>query len=335
MGRFAKLLVAAACSVALPLLAGCAAETDDEAAASDEAAILSKECTPLVSSWMDTKRIDADGGKLSLRVGEARPERGAPVADILYLHGFADRMDNHKPLFDEWTKRGARVISFEYPSHGETCGASLARYTFTDLVDLASYVEGKTVEDRQRPLYLAGWSTGGLIATRLVQGHRKLSRPVAGSMLFAPGIDVQVVLDKVTVESLTSHPAPPHTGPIAPKRPSLYALFSGGLLLQAHAAREEAYPNVPTIIFAGGDESDTYADSPGLRRWVSEQRQIAATQGATSAITGVACEGGKHELDNEIEPMGQQVRSMAGEFFTATSRKEAYAAPSPGPCRAF
>ncbi|HSO40026.1 MAG TPA: hypothetical protein VLT33_46180, partial [Labilithrix sp.] len=177
-----------------------------------------------------------------------------------------------------------------------------------------------------------GWSTGGLIATRLAQGYREVSRPIAGAMLFAPGIDVHVVLGEVTLDSLTSLAAPPHTGPIAPSRPSLFALFSAGLLLQAHEARSEPFPAaVPTVLFTGGERSDTYADTAGLQAWVGEQRERA--DAATIAL--VSCEGGKHELDNEAEPMGRQVRSMAGEFFAAATKHKPYVAPSPGPCKAL
>jgi alpha-beta hydrolase superfamily lysophospholipase len=324
-------LLTMALTVALPLAIGaCTSHEATEPSVSSEAAF-TDECRPLPASWMNTKRISVDGGNAQLRVGEARPASGEPVADILYLHGFSDRMDNHKPLFDQWTKRGARVVAFEYPSHGESCGLGLGAYTFTDLVDFATVVEKDMVEDQKRPLYLAGWSTGGLIATRLAQGYRDVSRPIAGTMLFAPGIAVHVVLGEVTLDSLTSLAHPPHTGPIAPTRPALYALFSAGLLLQSHEARSEPFPaTIPTILFTGGEQSDTYADTAGLQAWVGEQRERAEP----ANIALVTCEGGKHELDNEAEPMGQEVRSMAGEFFSATTMHEPYVAPSAGPCNA-
>ena len=319
-----KLLTIALSTVALPLTIGaCTSHVAAEPPVSSESAF-TFECSPLPASWMKTKRLSVDGGNVQLRVGEARPS-GEPVADILYMHGFSDRMDNHKPLFDQWTKRGARVVAFEYPSHGETCGLGLEAYTFTDFVDFATVVEKDMVEDEKRPLYLAGWSTGGLIATRIAQGYRDVSRPVAGTMLFAPGIAVHVVLGEVTLDSLTSIAHPPHTGPIAPTRPALYGLFSAGLLLQSYEARNEPFPaTIPTILFTGGEKSDTYADTAGLEAWVGEQRKHAAP----AKISLVTCEGGKHELDNEAEPIGQEVRSMAGEFFSAATKHKPYVAAS-------
>ncbi len=317
--------------LALGCLAACAAEPEpaDQEETQESGFSL---CRSLPESWMKTRRLSGGLSALNvqLRVGEALPSNGAPVADILYMHGFSDRMDNHKPLFDEWTKRGARVVSFEYPSHGETCGPGLSLFTVQDLTALAVTVEKEMSEDPERPLYVAGWSTGGLIATRLTQGAASLSRPIAGAMLFAPGVDVQLVLGAVTLDSLTSDPSPPHTGPISPTRPVTYPNFSGSLLVQATYARWQSIPStIPTLLFTGGDTEDTYANTPGLKKFVVDQRSGGAN------ITGVGCPGGKHELDNEAEPIGSTVRTMAGEFLDAAIAGDAYIAAAHPGCEAF
>ncbi len=80
-------------------------------------------CQPLVEQdWIRTYRQTLENGRLSIRIGVAEPQ-GETHGDILFFIGFADRVDNHKPLFDAWTAAGFRVIAYDYPSHGETCGS--------------------------------------------------------------------------------------------------------------------------------------------------------------------------------------------------------------------
>lgn len=91
-------------------------------------------------------------GLLKLRVGELRPN-GSPVGDVLYLHGFADRLDNHGPLFEAWTTAGLRVTSFDLPSHGENSGIrnKIDLYSFDELTALNKHVERVTREEDRRP----------------------------------------------------------------------------------------------------------------------------------------------------------------------------------------
>lgn len=294
--------LAVACSPPPP------AEEAETQATGDE--LLDVACKPLPESWMHTWRLPADDGRLQLRVGEARPE-GPIVGDVLFFHGFADRFDNHRPLFEEWTQRGFRVVSFEYPSHGETCGKSLAFYMYPALAKLAAEVERSLEEDADRPLLLAGWSMGGLLATRLVQGLAPLSRPVQGVMLLTPGVAVHAFLGRVEDETLTRNATPPHTGPIAPTRPSTWPIATN-LLYHAHVARTSPLPaGVPILTVVGGDEEDVYANSAGIRAWVTDQRNAGA------ASFGLSCAGGYHEIDNEPAPMGLQVQRSLGEFAEA------------------
>lgn len=261
---------------------------------------------------MATERVDADGGNVHLRIGVMAPA-GEPKGDVLFLHGFADRFDNHLPLFEGWRKLGLRVIAFDYPSHGETCGRGLDLYRIRGLAQLASFVEERTRPDHARPLVLAGWSTGGLVSVRLLQEPSlALGRPVSGAFLLAPGVDVKVLVGKmqfVTEETLTHHPDPPHRGPISPVSPLLTPLFSADLLVSAHRAREAAYPkDVPTFVVTGGQDDDVYANTAGVTSWVK------ARQREGGQLYGLSCGGGRHELDNEAEPMGDDVRTSGARF---------------------
>jgi alpha-beta hydrolase superfamily lysophospholipase len=307
-----------------------ACATPSEPVAADEADLRETPCKNLPTSWMKTWRTPADSGKLQLRVGEALPQ-GKPLGDILFLHGFADRFDNHRPLFEEWTRRGFRVVSFEYPSHGETCGRNLAFYLYPSLANLARQVERETVQDPDRPLLVAGWSMGGLLATRMLQGGlgEGFTRPVAGAMLLTPGVDVRVFLSAVSNETLTRNPDPPHTGPIQPTRPSTFPI-AANLLYHAGEAREHSLPpGVPVLTVVGGDEEDVYAKSKGIRNWALDQR----SRGADSI--GLACAGGYHEIDNEPAPMGPQVQYELGAFAESVIKNKAYASPRTGACQGF
>src|SRR5687768_12216015 len=52
-------------------------------------------------------------------------------SDAMFFIGFADRADNHGPLFRSLAAQGIRVISFDYPSHGESKCDRLDQEDFT------------------------------------------------------------------------------------------------------------------------------------------------------------------------------------------------------------
>lgn len=253
---------------------------------------------------------------LILRVGEYLPP-GPISGDVLYLPGFADRLDNHEPLFEEFNKQGFRVISFDYPSHGETFGEmnSLDYFSFSDLSHLAKYVEVKTQTDSRRPLVFAGWSTGGLLAIRMFQSNAFSSsaRKPAGLILYAPGVSVHPLVGKwrvVTERTLTHNPRPPHLGSIKPKSPLEFPAFAAKLLTNAELAQLETLPaNIPTLIFVGSPTADKYVKTQNVLKWTLSQRQKGVP------IFGIQCPNAAHELDNEpTELGGAEVRFSSGYF---------------------
>jgi alpha-beta hydrolase superfamily lysophospholipase len=301
-------LVAVAC--------GGADESTDPDVESGEADLVgfSTKCSDLSSvPGMTIERADADDGHVHLRIGIMAPQ-GEPKGDVLFLHGFSDRFDNHLPLFEGWRRAGMRVIAFDYPSHGETCGRGLDRYRINGIAKLASFVEKHTrPANDARPFLLAGWSTGGLVSVRMLQSSGiALERPVAGAFLLAPGVDVRFLVgDKqiVTQETLTHDPNPPHRGPISPKSPLQTPLFAADLTLNAGHARKDAYPTkVPTFVVTGGEEEDVYADTKGVVAWVEARQKEGAR------VYGLGCKDGRHELDNEAAPMGPDVQKSGVEF---------------------
>jgi alpha-beta hydrolase superfamily lysophospholipase len=262
-----------------------------------------------------------------VRVGVQDPDQ-TPIGDILYFHGFADRLDNHAPLFEEWNKKGFRVIAFDMPSHGKTVGTTLNLFTFSRLEEMARQVESATREEATRPLLLAGWSTGGLLAVRIVQsetGVPELGRPIAGMILFAPGISVYTQVGEpslrypfgqVTNRTLTHDPNPPHMGLPRPKSPGSDLEFAVALKINSLLSQHENYPaNLPTLVMMSEGTDDVYADSAVLADWIRAQNQNGAD------IKSIAYFGARHEIDNETEDFGgPQSRRLAADFAAGVLR---------------
>ncbi|MBY0386498.1 alpha/beta fold hydrolase [bacterium] len=163
------------------------------------------------------------------------PKQQEPKADVLFLIGFSDRADNHGPLFSQLTEKGFRVISFDYPSHGKTKCRSLGVYDLMSLARLTRSVLQSPGIQSDRPLYVSGWSTGGLLVYRMMQQEMFYFRDVKGLVLLAPGLAVYKIPGDwgvVTQESLLSNPNPPHRGEISPSSPLLYPLFGTDLIAQ-------------------------------------------------------------------------------------------------------
>lgn len=283
----------------------------------------------------ETRYLKVKKGLLTLRMGVFKA-KGPARGDILYLPGLGDRLDNHGPLFSSWTEQGFRVVSFDYPSHGGTYGPMnhLDFYNFNALMGLAEKVETATREETGRPLLLAGWSTGGLLATRLVQTSR-LERKPQGLILFSPGVSVYALIGEmgvITQRTLTSNPSPPHAGPIRPISPLPYPAFSAALLTNAALSRSQALAPIPTLLMMGGDETDRYVKVPQLRNWVQDQRGRQA-----SDLKAVQCQGARHEIDNEPGSVGPTVRNLSARFASAVLDGKGFLTGlSPtGVCQAF
>ncbi|MBI3547418.1 MAG: alpha/beta hydrolase [Elusimicrobia bacterium] len=256
-------------------------------------------------------------GSLDLRIGVDKPQ-GPIRGDVIYIHGFADQLDNHPMLFEELTKAGFRVISFDLPGHGENKGiqSDLGLYSFPSLASLVVEVEKRTREDAGRPLFIAGWSTGGLLAVRMAQmeSFKGSGRAVSGLILYAPGVSVHLFVGWygfVTMGTLSNNPEAPRAGGIQwhNRSPLFTPLFALRLLGNAWFWSGEPMPkSLPVLMFVGGDAEDAYAWSPGLRIWAADQRKSGAP------VTVVECMGARHELDNEKDPVGREVRAASAAF---------------------
>ena len=204
-------------------------------------------------------------------------------------------------------------------------------FSFKDLADLAAKVEEYTRPDEDRPLIIAGWSTGGLVVVRMLQKNWTSGfnrRPIDGAILFAPGVSVRKFpwtfgnrLGEVTDATLTHDPNPPHVSGVKPSSPfwsKLIFEFAPRLIDQSLHSQspKDPYPSdIPTLVFSGGDsERHVRKQAEVIRAWVAEKNAQRVKDGA-SPIVNVSCQHSMHEMDNELpEYGGVEVRNSAAEF---------------------
>lgn len=258
-----------------------------------------------------------------VRVIEQTPPHGTEIiGDVLFFIGYADRADNHEPLFSLLAQNGFKVVSFDYPSHGETNCGILNLHTYTSLMTIAGEVERAFRTSLKAPLILGGWSTGGLLAVRLLQTNFFTERIPAKLFLLAPGISVYPLVggDGIIREStLLSNPNPPHRGPITPISPLITPFFSTNLIANSLLAQHQDLPsNTQTLVILADDKEDLYAKSQIVRVWTRKQKM------AGRILTALQCLNSKHEIDNEVEPIGSTARESILAFLTnATVPKSA------------
>lgn len=273
------------------------------------------------------------GGAHRVRVGAVEPV-GEPVADVLFLHGHADRLDNHAALFGDLARAGVRVLSFDLPSHGETDAGAIDRWSTDDLAALAARVVRSTEQDPDRPFVLAGWSFGGLLATRFAQDpveRAAFGRPVRALVLESPAIVPLPFAggDGVSrLRALTHDLRAPVAGPPDPASPFLDPVFAGRLLAQAGTAAQTPLPSdLPTLVELGDD--DRYVDAPAVGRWAE---LVAPATGADVRV--VRCDRARHALDLEAWPVGPDARrAFVGFVRQAVRQPLAHPTDDEGSCR--
>lgn len=248
------------------------------------------------------------------------------VGQILFLHGYGDNSKNHKPLFDKFNESGIEVIAFDYPSHGKTTGElcdDLNSQTFGSLTEIAVRILQDTQKDV--PLVLAGWSTGGLHATRIAQvpDWKIHFKNLKGLILFAPGVSVQKCVGglfcNITNSTLNHNPALQNRE-ITPISPLLRPVFASHLLWNAYESWSDSLPiDIPVMVFMASD-SDKYVKTNNIKLWIQEKRK---NQGAK--IISFQCPKAYHEIDNEtIQFGGPFVRFEAASFAESVFTNKPY-----------
>jgi alpha-beta hydrolase superfamily lysophospholipase len=249
----------------------------------------------------------------SFRVVRVSPAE--PVADLIFLHGHADRVDNHKLLFAAWAAAGIHVVAVDLPSHGDTSARSIDAWTTSDLAALVGTLD-RRYGAAGRPLILAGWSYGGLLVTRIVQEPRHLAvlaRRPAATVLVVPAVDPLPLTggDGIARRRTLSHDPDSVLGPAAadprPASPLLNPIFAIRLLAEAWAARADRLPaGLPTLVVASDPVEDRYVRADGLIRWARVQNTAL-----------LACSGARHAVHLEPWPTGPTARQATVRFLAS------------------
>lgn len=275
---------------------------------------------PAAPGEVETRLAAGDvrsGESGSFRVVQTVPP--VPVADLIFLHGHADRVDNHEILFTTWAVAGIHVVAVDLPSHGATSTRGIDAWTTSDLAALVGTLD-RRYGAADRPLILAGWSFGGLVVTRIVQEPRHLAvldRRPAATVLVVPAVDPLPLTggDGIARRRTLSHDPDSVLGPAAadprPASPLLNPIFAVRLLAEAWAARAERLPaGMPALVVASDPDEDLYVRADGLIRWTRAQR-------AGGQVDLLACSGARHAVHLEPWPTGPTVRQATVRFLAS------------------
>ncbi|MEZ5380481.1 MAG: alpha/beta hydrolase [Microthrixaceae bacterium] len=110
-------------------------------------------------------RPGADG--VTLHTIAWTPE-GAPTAEILLIHGYAEHTGRYEHVAQAFCEAGFAVTSLDHRGHGQSTGVARGTVDSFELLvdDLAGVVADRTSD---LPLFLFGHSMGGLAAIRLAE----------------------------------------------------------------------------------------------------------------------------------------------------------------------
>lgn len=114
------------------------------------------------------------------------PERAAPSAVIVALHGFNDYARAFAPAAPFWASRGIATYAYDQRGFGHSATRPLwpGRDALVD--DAATFIRLVHARHPGRPLFLMGESMGGAVALLTLAAHRDL--PVDGLILLAPAL---------------------------------------------------------------------------------------------------------------------------------------------------
>lgn len=117
---------------------------------------------------MRERRIDVDGCAFSYVEG---PQNGPP---LVLLHGQGSRWQDYRKVLP-WLVQHYHVHAIDVPGHGGTDRLAPGAYTNRHIVDLLAHVLDAVLD---RPAFVSGHSSGGLLAVGLAAHHPRLVRGV-------------------------------------------------------------------------------------------------------------------------------------------------------------
>ncbi len=283
------------------------------------------------------ERLTIQVRSTSFQVGIFSPT-SPPIADIFFVHGLGDKYTNHRSLFEYWNASGIRVISFDLPSHGGTTGRSINSWSISELARIVPEIETDVrsyLSDNNIPLYLAGYSIGGLVATRIVQlkKHHFFSGAIGGLILINPAIYSRLLLGEfgtITNQTLT-HDQTLFEREILPRSIWDTFWFDFEILAAQSDARNDLIPTDLSVLLFLSD-NDYYTVPSKILNW-SKTQIIPAKREA--GFNTFQCIGAMHELDNELLAYGSNfLREATVKYVLNNSSGKSFSAQALhlGPC---
>lgn len=260
---------------------------------------------------------------LNTRVRQVHPPRHVPIiADLLFIHGFADSIGSRSEAFVKYANHGYRIVGFDFPSHGLSSGRGIGTYTTRTLGKLAGRVLGESLEDPGRPLVVMAYSYGGELALSMLKRGQFGRRPVA-MVLLAPAVAVPLLPGKfgiVTAETVSSDPRAREKyqpkpisavlTPVFSRTPPISPVFAMSLLWNSWQLQSQALPpDLPIKIILAGEETDLYVNSKAIRAWAEHQRTVSGAQIWTDYFPRA-----RHMIDTEPFGVGERVQDIALDF---------------------
>ncbi|GAC1309461.1 MAG: alpha/beta hydrolase [Vulcanimicrobiaceae bacterium] len=247
----------------------------------------------------------------------------SPSAALLFVHGFAEHARRHEATLVALAERGIATFAFDLRGHGSAAGTRDYVGDFTRLVADTAAMRREVARTLPGvPLFIAGFSMGGLVALRSAADEPS---GLAGMILIAPGLDpaggVPLFVKRLGVLVGRYVPFLPvarvdfqrlDAAPGEPRRRRVIAARTAAELMRASslAFRTAAQVRLPALIFHG--ECDRLVSERGPRRFA------AALGGADVTLRIVP--GGEHELLRE--PTGRGVREEIVAWIAARSGED-------------
>jgi alpha-beta hydrolase superfamily lysophospholipase len=234
-----------------------------------------------------------DDGTMSYRV---LPPGGSPAAAVLFAHGFAESAMRHAPTLEALAAAGIAAYAYDLRGHGRSPGSRGFIRRFDDLLDASALARAwVAAESPGIPLFLMGYSLGGLVSVRSAERDPD---GIDGVVLVSPGFEIAhdlpafvrrlgIVAGEIVPHVPVAQLRLKHLRPdeartqslidaLLPRDPLIPARTAGELIRASDAAfAAEVTYRVPTLVLHG--ELDRVVPLASARRFVERASGAEAT----------------------------------------------------------
>lgn len=130
--------------------------------------------------------IARDGARLPLRRWAPQPQKGAPRAALVALHGFNDYANAFEDGAKHWAANGVVTYAIDQRGFGQSAHRGLWAGVDTMVADTEALVRAVHARHPRIPLHIIGDSMGGAVAMVALARHPGM--PADGVILVAPAV---------------------------------------------------------------------------------------------------------------------------------------------------